>query len=442
MKTEFVDVSPTRKQLVFEVAPDVVESELDRVTRDYGKAARIPGFRPGKAPPRIVRQRYKDQILHDVMHDLIPRAIDEALRERALEPVDTPDVRDVTIDEGQPLKFTAAFETVPPIDEVDYSSITLRRSPIQIADEAVTSALERLRGRNARHEPVQDRPSQPGDLLTADLSRRVLRPGSNEGGSVEPGVERPPSSGVERHENITIEIGGAANPPGFDIEITGQPAGTERNFVITFPTDYPIAELAGSEVEYSVAIKAIKQKILPALDDEFAKDLGEYDSLETLRGRVRADLLREAEQSQEREVRADLLRQLAGRVSFEVPEALIDREVDRRTEELVRQLVEQRMDPLRVGIDWEDFRGRQREGAGETVKSLLVLDDIARREQVTVSKGELDAEVARLAERTGRSPAVIRAQLEKEGGLGRMQTLMRRDKTVELVMARATIVRV
>jgi trigger factor len=436
MKTEFTDVSSTRKQLVFEIPAEVVETEIQRVTRTYGRSARLPGFRPGKAPERLVRQRYKEQILHDVMHDLVPRVIDDAMRERALEPVDTPSVRDVTLDEGVPLRFTADFETVPPIDPVDLTAITLRRSPIRVADEAVASMLERLRERHARYEPVEGRASRTGDVLTADLSRRVVKAPAAEAG--EAGAPAAP----ERHADVTIEIGGAANPPGFDAEIAGLGVGEEKTFTVTFPSDYAVASLAGSEVEYSVSVKGIKAKVLPVLDDEFAKDLGEFESLEALRERVRHDLQHDAERSQEREIRNDLLRQLAAHVTFDAPEALVEREVDRRTEEFVRQLMDQGVDPLKAGIDWEHFRGHQREPSREAVKSLLVLDDIARRESIQVGEAEVDAEVARLAERTGRTAAAVRARLEKEGGLSRLRAMMRRDKTVDHVMSRATIVAV
>jgi len=437
MKTEFIDVSPTHKQIVFEIPAEVVATEIARVARGYGRSARLPGFRPGTAPDKLVRQRYKEQILHDVMHDLIPRAIDDAVRERAVEPIDTPDVREVTINEGEPLRFRADFETVPPIDAVDYASLTLRRSPIEVSDTAVDGAIERLRERSARYEPVEGRPSAAGDVLTADLTRRVVSaPPPAEG-------EAPaPTGEPERHSDITIEIGGASNPPGFDAEITGLQPGTEKSFVIAFPADYAVASLAGSEVEYTLAVKAVKKKVLPVLDDEFAKDLGDFDSVEALRTRVRADLRRDAERSQEREIRNDLLRQLGARVSFEVPDALVGREVDRRTEDLVRQMMEQGLDPLKAGIDWEAFREHQRASARDAVRSLLVLDDIARREGVQVSDDEVAAEVARLAERTGRSVAAVRARLEKDGGVSRLRSMMRRDKAVEHVMARATILTV
>src|SRR6187431_1682513 len=145
MKTEFVDVNETRKNLVVEIDSTVVDAEIDKVSRDYSRAARIPGFRPGKVPAKVVRQRFRDQILHDVAHGLIPRAVDEALRERGVEPVNTPDIRDVVVEEGQPLKFTASFETVPPIDPGDYASLQIRRAGLNVEDTAVNDALQRLR---------------------------------------------------------------------------------------------------------------------------------------------------------------------------------------------------------------------------------------------------------------------------------------------------------
>src|SRR5215468_2012379 len=157
MKTEFIDVNETRKNLVVEIPSSVVDAEIDKVSRDYGKAARIPGFRPGKVPAKVVRQRFRDQILHDVAHGLIPRAVDEALRSRGVEPVDTPDIKDVVVEEGQPLKFTASFETVPPIDPGDYSSITLRRKTPHVEEPSVDDALSRLRDRAARYDPVEGR---------------------------------------------------------------------------------------------------------------------------------------------------------------------------------------------------------------------------------------------------------------------------------------------
>ena len=164
MKTEFIDVSDTQKNLVVEIPSTVVDAEIDKVARDYSRAARVPGFRPGKVPPKVVRQRFRDQILHDVAHGLIPRAVDEALRERGVEPVDTPDIRDVVVEEGQPLKFTATFETVPPIEPGDYATSRCTRRARRFDDAAVDEALDNLRDRAARYEPVDGRGIERGRL--------------------------------------------------------------------------------------------------------------------------------------------------------------------------------------------------------------------------------------------------------------------------------------
>ena len=426
MKSEVVDISATRKDLVVEIPPDVVQAEIDRVTRDYSRAARIPGFRPGKVPPRIVRQRFRDQILHEVAHELIPRAVDEALRERGVEPVDTPDIRDVVVREGEPLRFTASFETAPPVDPGDYASITLRRPPVSVSEEEVDRVLARLRERAARYEPVEGRGVEPGDTVLVDLDRRAL-------GS--------PDAEVERHTNISVEVGAPANPPGFDEAVAGMHVGESRRFTLTYPDDYAITELAGGSVEYGVTVRGIKRRVLPELDDEFAKDLGTFETLEALRARVQADLEAEAEREADRELRADLLRQLAARVTAEVPASLVEREIDRRVEEFVRRLLEQRIDPTQANINWEEFRERQRGPAVEAVKSALVLDEVARREGLTVTAEDLEREIARHAERTGRTAAAVRARLEREGGISRLYAGLRRERAIDFLLAHVRIVR-
>jgi trigger factor len=424
MKTEFVDVSETRKNLNVEIPSADVDAEIDRISRNYSRAARIPGFRPGKVPQRLVRQRFREQILHDVAHELIPRAVDGALRERGVEPVDTPDIRDVVVEEGQPLKFTATFETVPPIDPGDCKAIHLTRTVAPVDEAAVDQALERLRERAARYEPVEDRPIGAGDTVVVDLERRAR-------GSAE----------ADRHENVSVEIGAPVNPPGFDEALAGLPAGAQKSFVARYPDDYAIKELAGTEVDYAVTVKTVRRRVVPSLDDEFAKDLGEFATLADLRNRVREDLTRAAQQDADRQVRGELLKQLAGRVTFEVPAALVERELDRRIEEFVRRLIEQQVDPRRTNIDWEEMRKSQREPAGEAVRAALVLDEVARRNTLTVSGEEVEREMARYAERTGRSVAVVRAQLEKEGGISRLYAGLRREKAVDFLLACATIER-
>jgi trigger factor len=447
MKTEFIDVSDTQKNLVVEIPSTVVDAEIDKVARDYSKAARVPGFRPGKVPAKVVRQRFRDQILHDVAHGLIPRAVDEALRERGVEPVDTPDIRDVVVEEGQPLKFTATFETVPPIEPGDYASITLHPKSTAVDDAAVEEALANLRERAARYEPVEGRGIDMGDSVVMDLVRTATpRAEADEPLVVIAGEPKPPKPAAEpqtdTHQGVTVEIGASANPPGFDAQLIGLQEGQDKSFEVRYPDDYAIAELAGTTVNYAVTVKAIRKRVVPPLDDELAKDLGEFDSLDALRSRVRGDLEHEAMPEAERELRGELLKQLADRVTFEVPASLLDREIDRRMEDFVRRLMDQQIDPMKVNINWEEFREKQREAASEAVRSALALDEVARREHIAASEADVDAEVERYAERSGRSAAAVRARLEKEGGIARLYSGLRREKTVDFLLSRATKIQV
>ena len=196
-----------------------------------------------------------------------------------------------------------------------------------------------------------------------------------------------------------------------------------------------------TSVEYSVTVKDLRKRVLPALDDEFAKDVGEFDTLQALRDRLSGDLQREAEAEADRTLRGDLMKTLAARVTVDIPESLVDRELDRRTEEFARRLMDQNIDPRRANIDWDQFRDSQREASRESVKTALVLDEISRRENVTVSEDDIEKDVARYAERGGLSPAAVRARLEKEGALSRLAAGLRREKTMDYVLSQAQVTR-
>lgn len=419
MKTEFQDVSETQKNITIEIPSDVVDAEIDRVAKGYSKQARLPGFRPGKVPSNIIKQRFREQIHHDVMHDLIPRAVEEALQERGIEPVTTPDIKDVSLREGEPLKFTAAIETVPPFDPGDLSTISLRRASATIADDDVARTLERFREQAAKYEPVEGRPIADGDTAVLEIDRTD------------------PDGKVDRHEDVSVELGAAGNPPGFDENLVGLAPGEEKTFVVHFPADYAVTDMANTDVTYKVKVKDVRRKVLPELDDEFAKDVGEFESLAALRERVRGDMEAEAEHHARQQVRSDLLKALAERITFELPASLVDREIDRRLEEFVRRLMDQNVDPRKAGIDWGQFREAQREPARNAVASALVLDELARRENLTVSPEDVDKEVEQFATRAKRTPAAVRAQLEKEGGLARLAAGLRREKAVDFAMSRA-----
>jgi len=419
MKTEFTDVSETQKSLAIEIPPDVVDAEINRVARDLARRARLPGFRPGKAPQSLIKKRFRDQIHHDVMHGLIPRAVEEALQERGIEPLDTPSIKDVALEEGRPLTFTAAVETVPSFDPGDLSSLTLRQPSTEVAADAVDNVLQRLRERAGKYEPVEGRPVTDADVVVLQLDRTG------------------PDGQTDHHEDVNVQLGAPGNPPGFDSHLIGMSIGESRTFSIQFPETYPAPDLANTTQTYAVTLREIKRRVLPELDDEFAKDVGAFDSLAALRERILADLTEEAADNAKQQIRTQLLTQLSKTVTFEPPSSLVEREMDRRLEELARQLRAENVDPRNAGIDWGEFREAQREPARGAVASALALDEIARREGVTVTAEDVDKEIERFALRAGRTPAALRAQIEKDGGIPRLYSGLRREKAVDLALSRA-----
>ena len=423
MKAEFTTISDIRGQVAVELPQATVEAEIERLSQRYRRTVRVPGFRPGKAPLRLIRQRLGPQLLQEAAERLVPETVDKLLREREIQPVGKPEVRDVRLDEGRPLTFTATFETLPEVDPGDCDGLTLRRTPIEVTESQIDEALQSLRTRAAAEQAVEDRGAMRGDILTVDVERRVVR---------QPAGGAAPAPAPESRSGARLELGATDNPPGFDEHLTDATAGTDARFTVTEPS--------GADVEYHVHITAIHERVLPDLDDDFAQRVSDHQTLDDLRAAAAADLRAGAEREGERRVRDDLLSQLARRLAGDVPEALVDREIDRRMEGLARGLAAQGVDPARANIDWNKLREGQREPAVDTVKSALVLDAIARRESIEATAEAIDQEIEQLAQRAGRGPAAMRALLEKQDGLASLAAGMRREQTIGHLLARATIV--
>jgi trigger factor len=434
MKHELQDTSATKKQLHFDVPADRVEQEVAKVAAAYAKSAKVAGFRQGKVPLKVVRQRFMEQILDDVAHQLIPRLVTDALIERGLQPVAAPDVHELHLKEGEPMTFHAHFEVLPAIDPGTYTGIPLKKPAAVLEVGAVDQTLEELRQRAATWQPVEDRAAASGDALLMDLTRTIkgaliVMPGQPSGD------EKP-----ELMQNVSVELGASANPPGFDDNLMGVNPGDQKSFTTEYPADYAMPELAGKTVQYDAVIKAIRRKEVAPLDDAFAKSVSEFETLDALKAQVKKDLQHQAEHDADHAVRHDLLKTLSSRLTGEVPTVLVERETERRLEDLIRRLMDQGVDPMKADINWQEFRERQKAGAEESVKSTLVLDEIAKREKISASEEDIDAEIAKFAERSGHTPAAVRARLEKEDGVDRIAAGIQREKTMNWLLDQANIV--
>jgi trigger factor len=422
LKVDYVEETPVRKALTFEVDPETVQSEIDHRAKQLARRVRLPGFRPGKIPVEVIKQRFHGEILGEAAEAIVNKVVFEELDGRGLKPLASPKVEDVKLEEGQPMTFRAVFETLPLVELPDWKGLRVTAREAKVTDEDVDKEIDRLREEAARFDPVEgERRTAHGDYVVVDLTWKP-RDGGKGG----------------RDENALIEIGNAGNHPDMNKGLEDMGVGETRDIEVSWGADAAPA-VAGKTVRYSVTLKGIKQKIVPGADDEFAKDLGEFGSLAELRDKVRRQLEAAAERRAERETKAALVEALVAKADFEVPEALIERHMTARAENVARGLAYQGIDPRKVGVDWREYRESTREDSVKAARADILLDEIARREGIEVLDTDVEAEVARLAERAGKSREALRAQMAKEGDLAALAARIREEKTLDLLKANASI---
>jgi len=422
LKVEYIEETSVRKALSFEVEPEVVQGEIDKRAKELSRKVRLPGFRPGKTPLDVVKKRFHSEILGEAAEAIVNKVVFDELEGRGLRPLAPPKVEEVKLEEGQPLTFKAVFETLPLVELPEWKGLEAKVKGPSVSEQDVDKEVDRLREEAARFDPVEDvRPSAHGDYVLLDLTWRPLDGGK--GG---------------HDENALIEIGNAGNHEDMNKGLEGLQAGETKEIDVAWGADAAPA-IAGKTVRYTVTLKGLKKKIVPAADDEFAKDLGEFDSLALLKDKIRTQLEAAEKRRVDRETKAALIEALAARAGFEVPEALIERHMTVRTENLARGLAYQGIDPRKVGVNWNDYRESTRDESVKAARADILLDEIARREGVQVLESEIDAELTRLAERAGRSKEAVRAQLAKDGELSGLAARLREEKTLDLLKANASI---
>jgi trigger factor len=420
LRVEYVEETSVRKALAFEIEAETVAQEIEARAKEYARKVKIPGFRPGKVPAAVVKQRLREEILGEVAETLVNRVVFQEIEGRGLKPLAAPKVTELKIDEDQPLTFRAVFETLPIIEVPEYRGLAVKGRKAEAKDEDVEAEVERLREENAEFDPVEGRAVERGDFVVADLA---WRPAAGKGG---------------RDENAFLEVGGEGNHEGMNAALEGMQAGETKEVDLTYPDDFPARSVAGQTIHYVVTVKAVKAKKVPAKDDEFAKDL-DYDDLEALREDIRKRLLAADERKADRELKGALVEELVKRASFEVPETLVESHMSSRTETAARGLAMQGIDPTKIGVNWREYRETQREQAVQAAKADILLDEIARREGIEVLEPEVEAEVTRLAERAKQPREKLRARMEKEGDLHVLRGRMREEKTLDLLKANARI---
>ena len=430
MKTELVDLSPTRKEIKIEIEADAVRAAYDTATSRYAQLATVPGFRRGHAPPSVVRTRFKDKIRSEVLQELVPQAVQDAIAEHGLNVIGEPELHLDNAEElanfgAGPISLHVHVEVLPEVTLGNYKGLEAGRRTRPVRDEDVERVIEGLREASATLEPVEDRGAELGDTVTVNFQGKF--------------VEAPEEEDINV-EDVDVELGGAGVQQEFTDNLVGVKPDEERTFAVNYPPDFSSKGLAGKQVEYVATVTAVRLKELPEADDEWAKSLGdEFESLEDLRVKVREDLEKRASVESDNRVRGEVMRRLVEAHPFEVPQTLSEHQANHRLQEAVRDMMGRGIDPRAQEINWEGVREQLKAQAEFDVRGSMLLEMIADEEKIEVSDEEIEAEINSIAQASRQAPEQVRAALTKEGGATSIADRLRNRKALDLIVENARV---
>jgi len=408
----------TKREIAVEVPAQEVQRETEALIQKYQKLARLPGFRKGHVPASIIRQRFSEDIKTEVVEALVPRYFRQEAEKHGLVPVSQPRVTDLHIHDGEPLRFKASFEILPEIKVEGYKDLRADKPVIEVTDEEVQQALNHLQEQHATFDAIEGRTLADGDFAQVSLDGR---PKDGEGQPV-------------HMDDVLVEIGGKNTMPEFTEHLRGASAGDEKTSEVKYPEDSNDQRLRGKTFDYTVKVLSLKKKSLPELNDAFAKELGDFTGIDDVKKRVRENIEAEKKHTAEHEAKDKLVAELVKRNDFEVPEAMVDRQIDVRLERGLRALASQgmRAEDMKK-MDLNRLRSGQRDQAVQEVKASLLLDRIADLEKLEVSDEEIDHEIEALALQTKQTSEAVRARLTRDGALDRIRNRIRNEKTLNFL---------
>jgi trigger factor len=396
-----------------------VEQETERAAVQIQGKARLPGFRPGKAPLSIVKTRFASDVRQEVLDALVPRFLQAAVEKDNLQLVGRPAITDLHFHSGEPLRFKAEFEVAPTLELGEYRGLTVTYNEPDVSDADVDARVEQIRDQKAQYVNEEPRALADGDYAVVSLESL---------GGVAEKVSQ---------DELMLKIGDEATMKEFSENLRGASPEDVRDFEVTYPEDYDRPALAGKNVKFRAVVKAVRRKELPDLNDEFAKDLGDFKTLEELRETIRKSIHQERQHRAQEEAKQQLIDKLVDAHEFPIPEAYVDRQIQINVENQLRSLAAQGVDPNQIKLDWEKVRESQKGRAVRDVKASLILDKIGERESIGPTQEEIDREVQKIARQQREAVAVTRAKLQKEGGIPRIAGHIRTDKTLSFLFEHA-----
>jgi trigger factor len=425
LQVDVSDLSQCRKGLTVEVPVEEVNAAFEKTYGAYARHVKAPGFRPGRVPREIIKQRFAKEVRDEVIQNLVPHALQHAIAEHKLRVIGDPHIDDLSISEGEPMKFSATLEVLPEFELKEYKGLKLTKRVALVTDREVEHALEHLRQSASEFVPVEDRPSRDGDFVSVNLVGKYIEP---------------PEEEELKSDDVQVEIGADGVQPEFSENLRGVKAGDFREFRVKYPEKFSAEGLAGKTLDFTATVVAVREKESPELDDEFARDLGDYESLQQLRDRIREDMTASAEARAEAELRQGALKRVLDDYDFEVPSALVEPQAAERAREFAYALMRNGLPPQRIKeIDWEKQMNEFRPLAARDIRMALVFDKIGEAEKVEISGSEIDAEIERMAEMGGEPADQLKARLTKDDSLSSIEHRLRHQKALEAVIKHAEI---
>jgi trigger factor len=409
-----------RHSLEIAIPADEVETETTRVTADVQKRAKLPGFRPGKAPASLIRKQFAGDIRQQIVENLIPKALQKQIEAENLNVVGRPDIKDLHFHEGEPLRFKAEFEVFPQIELGEYHEVEVEYHEPEVTDEDVEKRLNEIRDQKAEFVNVDPRPLENGDHAVVALE------------SIS-GVEGEPV----KQDEMVLEIGGADTFEAFSENLRGLSPEDVKDFEVTYPEDYGAARLAGKTIQFHATVKGVRKKELPELNDEFAQDLGDYRDIGEVRDAIRKGILSQRQYEAQNAAKNKIVDKLVEAHDFPVPDLFVERQIENRVEQSLRTMAEQGVDLQKVKLDWAKVRETQREKAVREVKASMLLSRISERESIHATRDEVDKEVEKIARQNREAVAAAQMRFEKDGTLGRIANHIQTEKTLNFLFEHA-----
>lgn len=407
-----------KRSVEIEIPLEEVEKTKERVTSSLRQRVRLPGFRPGKAPLSMIQSRFESDIRHEVLDVLLPQAFREKVEKEGLKVVGQPNVSDLKFEAGQPIHFKAEFEVAPEFEVAEYHGLPAKYEEPQVSDEEVSTRIESMREKKADYVNLDPRPIEANDYVLVHLK------------SLEGLAET-------IDQDVQIQVSGEETLPAFTEALVGMNPDETKPVEITYPEDYGQENLAGKTVKFELTPKTLRKKELPALDDEFAKDLGDFQTFDELKEAVRKTIFSEKQYAAQQAAKEEIIDKLVEANDFPIPEVYIDRQIENQVRMRLNDLAGRGIDPNTIKLDWAKVKENQKDKATRNVRASLLLEKIAEKEGIHATKEEVDNEVQRIARREREAVAVTRAKLDKDGALGRISGHIQTEKTLQFLFENA-----